>query len=619
MMIGPWTEIIMAEPARLLWGLLAVAFLIAWMLSAAVQRRWAQRLFGTAYRQRVAVWPVMLLRFVALFLVALAATDLRSGSEVVSTARLSLQLVVVLDRSRSMLAQDIAPAASRLELGKSLIRELMATSAGTPVALVTFAGDVRVDVPLTRDHRQVAEALNRIDPNDNVFFGSNFGEAVAQGVECFADRMMGEKLLIVVSDAEVPAGLAPPVLPDLPARTSINFIVLGNAQTGGRIPVEGQAAYLIHKGQVVWTRAQPQTAHAMAAIIGGSVIHVETPAALESATDHIQRSIQSQLQQSDGVIASISLAEPLYDLLILASLGLLLVATLVTLWQHTRPRPAGPFRPSAMLGLIVIAVLLGADSGPAKPARSPASYRQRVLQYNAAVEAYHNQDYNVAERLFREGSQDRNAELRARSTFNLANTIYRSVSRGGQTKQQAIDRLAVAIELYRQCMRSGHRGEDAAANVRIVQALIEQIERQEPSEREQGGDAGAGDQPSSQDQDADPGSDPPSNSGGADQPAGGPGDGTEGSPPPSAGGDGTDRGGGLANGDGASGGHDGPNRTRPTQGQRQPQTSAPQARPPLQSDQAESLLDDIRRRAADRASPPPSEAAPAAPISSMPW
>jgi hypothetical protein len=609
-MIPHWVEILPVAPNRLAWYLLILAYLTVWTFSVGVQRRFAKRLFGETHQRQGLIWLPMMLQLGALCLIAYAASDPRSGSALMSVRRPSLQVVFVLDRSRSMLAEDVAEGVSRLDLGRRLIHDVVEVSPGTPIALVTFAGDVRIDVPLSRDHLAVGNALEQVDPNHNVFFGSNLIEAVTESLDCFADRIAGEKRLIVITDAEIPSGAGIPAFTNMPDRTDVDLVVLGDAKTGGRIPMPDSRSFLIHEGEIVWTKAQPETAQALAAATGGTTDHIESMDAFSKVSRRIRSSIQRQFQQQDEAgIATINLAKPLYGWFVLIALGMLSADYLLaTRKQDSQRLSTRPIR-SVLFSLVGLAALLGAGPSGSVPIVESAlslPYRLRVMRYNDAVDAYRNQDYETAERLFLASSQDEDLGLRRRSTFNLANTIYHSVVHGGLTKQQAIQRLSTAAELYRQCIELGHRPDDAAANIKIVQALITQIEQQAPDP------GGSSAEPESDQTDQEPNE----RLGDQDEPR--PSD----APKPS--GDRRDDSDDRARSDGGQHGPSPPSLSDPP-GRRDPPGPADQpARQPLDQGQAQSLLNDIRERASNRESldhlgQVPADLGASPPISSMPW
>ncbi|KAA5542257.1 VWA domain-containing protein [Roseiconus nitratireducens] len=625
----PIAAVEMLAPERIVFAASVVACVGVWIISIPVQKRWAERMFGSIGPR--AVWSSLAIRMMILLSLLLAAVDLRVEGDRVSVAQPSLQVVCLLDRSRSMLAEDLPGAGSRMDAGKRLIEALLEQSPGTPMALVSFAGDARIEIPLTRDHDQVLAALDRIDPMHNRSHGSNFASAFQRSRECFADRFPGNRWLVVITDGEYPSGVdSPEPVEPIDALTS-DFIVVGNSRTGGRIPIPGQTSFLMHNGETVTTVADASAVERLANKIGGHVLQIESGDALMSAEEELAEAARNRLADSvpDATKLSVSLAKPL-------ATGFLFVALVFSLLEIVPSSSLANWRRTLRRAVVTSSVLIalglvaGAGTGEEvfKAGTPQLSYRERVLRFNQAVSAYQNQDYLQAERGFRAGLDDADPQLRRRSTFNLANTLYRSVGSVAMSKQQAIGRLQQAVTAYRRCIALGHRPEDASANRRLARRLIEQIQRQVPDSSERperpGGDD-AQDDDAQDDESPAPGgegSDPNDNESTSpeqDNDSGEPERGPSGSGPSgSAAPDRSDSPSESPANDNAPGGQGSGSGDRA--GANRPEDSPI---PQIGDQRAEELLDDIRRRAETRrartSGSQPAQTSPAESSNIMPW
>jgi Ca-activated chloride channel family protein len=193
-------------------GGIAVALLVAW---AAWQRRRTAERFGSASTvQQLArsVQParrltrsILLVMVVTLAAVALAGP--RLGTRVQEVERKGVDLVVALDVSQSMLAEDVAP--NRLERAKNEIKLLVDELSGDRVGLVLFAGDGFVQCPLTTDYDAVRLFLDVAEPSLIPTPGTNFEAAFRAARQAFdrtrPDTTGGQprsRALLVVSDGE---------------------------------------------------------------------------------------------------------------------------------------------------------------------------------------------------------------------------------------------------------------------------------------------------------------------------------------------------------------------------------------------------------------------------------
>jgi Ca-activated chloride channel homolog len=112
---------------------------------------------------------------------------------------LSADVIVVLDVSRSMLAEDAAP--SRLERAKAEVRDLAAQLADDRLGLVAFAGRAVVLCPLTTDHAYFRLILDSVDASSARRGGTRIGEAIRAAVDAFPDGP-GAKLIVLMTDGE---------------------------------------------------------------------------------------------------------------------------------------------------------------------------------------------------------------------------------------------------------------------------------------------------------------------------------------------------------------------------------------------------------------------------------
>ncbi len=142
----------------------------------------------------------------ALVAVAMARPQRPGGEETVT--REGLDLVVALDVSQSMLAEDVAP--SRLERARSELRRLADALPGDRLGLVLFAGDAFVQCPLTTDHAAFRLFLDAAAPEMLPTQGTDFEAALAAAADAFGPPPTSTppgtnpaaRVVLVVSDGE---------------------------------------------------------------------------------------------------------------------------------------------------------------------------------------------------------------------------------------------------------------------------------------------------------------------------------------------------------------------------------------------------------------------------------
>jgi Ca-activated chloride channel family protein len=141
---------------------------------------------------------ILWLAATALLMVALARPQW--GEQVETIERQGLQLVVALDVSTSMLADDIKP--SRLERARLEIAELMQRLQGDEVALVLFSGASFVQFPLTSDYATARKFLEGAEPGVISRPGTDVGGALRTALNAFEAESESQKVVVLITDGE---------------------------------------------------------------------------------------------------------------------------------------------------------------------------------------------------------------------------------------------------------------------------------------------------------------------------------------------------------------------------------------------------------------------------------
>jgi Ca-activated chloride channel homolog len=269
----------------LLWLLPIVGglFVYAQRRRAAAAHRFAgdvmlRRLMPVMAKGRVWMKTVVLLA--GLGLLIFAAARPRWGVYFEDVHSRGVDMVVLLDVSRSMLAEDVAP--NRLERAKSDIRDLLQHLEGDRVGLIAFAGAAVVQAPLTTDHGFFQMILDDTDPDSAPRGGSLIGDAIRKALEAMPPRHDRDQVIVLITDGEdhdsFPAEAAKAA-----AERNVKVIAvgLGDADQGMRIPMRdatGNLSYLKHDGQEVWSKMDEALLKEIALTTGGAYIPARTRA-----------------------------------------------------------------------------------------------------------------------------------------------------------------------------------------------------------------------------------------------------------------------------------------------------------------------------------------------------
>jgi Ca-activated chloride channel family protein len=245
-------------------------------------------------------WLKGTILLIALALLVVAAARPRFGVFYERVSQRGVDLFVLLDVSRSMTAQDVAP--SRLERAKSDIRDLLSRLAGDRVGLIVFAGRPAVRVPLTTDHAFFQTVLEEIDVHSAPRGGSLIGDAIRKAIEAMPERHDRDQVLVLITDGDDQESFPLDAARQAAERGIKIFTVgLGDAREGARVPMpdeSGSPQYLTYQGQVVWSKLNESLLREIAMTSGGAYIPAGTRAydLGQIYEDHLARLAQGEIQ-----------------------------------------------------------------------------------------------------------------------------------------------------------------------------------------------------------------------------------------------------------------------------------------------------------------------------------
>ena len=315
-----------------------VGLAVAAMITAFFARRRAIKQFATPNRiTRVlpdANWKRSVARIlcvtVALLAMLAAMIDVRWGRNWRDVPQKGIEVVFVLDISRSMLAEDTGP--NRLDRAKQQVTDMLDVMEGDRAGLVVFAGRAKQQIPLTSNYHDFKLMLEEVGPHCLDRGGSRLGDAIRVARSCFLDESDDHKAIVIITDGEDHESRPVEEAEDAFASQGIRtFTVgLGSMQKGARIPVRlasQNRAYLQHNGEEVWSRMNGEVLKEVALAGEGAYIPAGTK---QVDMGDVYHSYISSVEQTEFESARINSYIPRYPWFI----GLaLLVLTIDTLWM----------------------------------------------------------------------------------------------------------------------------------------------------------------------------------------------------------------------------------------------------------------------------------------------
>lgn len=212
---------------------------------------------GAKRRQRARIWLWLGLLFAV---VALARPQWGRIEEPVFDQ--SREILIAVDLSRSMLAQDIKPA--RLDRAKLLISSLLEKLEGERVGLIVFSGTAFLQSPLSADYEILREFLPALDADYMPEGGTNYRALLDTALEAFSASSSADRFLITLSDGETTDETWKESLRALQER-NIRAICLGIGTAAGAMIPDGTGAFVKdERGAVVLSRLESTTLQELA-------------------------------------------------------------------------------------------------------------------------------------------------------------------------------------------------------------------------------------------------------------------------------------------------------------------------------------------------------------------
>lgn len=491
---------------------------------------------GSSRPQR---WVVFSLRMLALLALSTALARPQLGYEEVETQTDSRNLIIAIDTSRSMLADDLAP--NRLSRAMLAANDIVRALPEDRIGLMAFAGRPFLQAPLTVDHEAVLEAISQLDTEVIPRGGTNLTAAAELALETFKEANLDQGTLVLFSDGEALEGGERLEGFRLRAgETGMNIITVGvGTREGSLIPELDQQGNPIpgvflkdNEGQVVRSRLETGAIRELAGK-DGLYVHLGGKISLSRVVSEIQKGIATTREEGESRLRPIErFMWPLG-----ASFLLIALSHFVSLLS-LKPRQARPsFAPGAATGLVLALILSGPDLKAEDAVMQgyeiylKGNYEEAIRTYEGALsEKNTRRDHSYLQMglgaaTFRTGNYKRAAEaygqalvdssdsIRELAHYNLGNTLFeqgasgltnlqstanpdtlQSLSSPNDQRESTIRQWEGAIEHYESALSLNANNEQAAHNLETVKKKLKELKNQQEEEQQQDQQQGDSDQ-----------------------------------------------------------------------------------------------------------------------------
>jgi Ca-activated chloride channel family protein len=488
-----------------LYLLLLLPVLIAFYIYAIVRKKRALKKYGNpellaelmpevSYkRQHGKFW----LLFGAVSVMVFVIAGPQFGSKLETVKRQGVEIMVCLDVSNSMLAEDMSP--NRLEKAKQMLSRLTDGFVNDKVGLIVFAGDAFTQLPITSDYISAKMFLSSINPSMVSSQGTAIGEAINLAVRSFTPSEASDKAIILITDGENHEDDAIGAAKNA-VEKGIHINIVGMGQPNGSpIPIGNNANFMKDKeGNVVITKLNEQMCREIAAAGEGLYVRADnTNSALRALQAEIAKMTKSEVDSK-----VYSEYDEQFQTLAWIALLLLLVEFLML------DRKNRIFRKIKLFSVVFILCSAGMFAQKAE--------RKNVREGNTL---YLNEKFTESEIAYR-----KSLEINPRSTegtFNLGNALYKQEKYpeaaeqyqliAGQSHKLLNDNPANAarlaqvfhnlgnismknkeyaksVEAYKQSLRLNPKDDETRYNLALAQKLLNDEQNQEQNQDQQNQD-----------------------------------------------------------------------------------------------------------------------------------
>ena len=265
-----------------LWLLLAIPVLVALHIWITRRKRQQLQLFGdpelmvelmpNASRIRPHVKFALMLTALSLLIIGIARPQY--GTKEQTVKRQGIDVMIALDISNSMLAEDVAP--NRLERAKQMLSKLVDQMVDDKLGLVVFAGDAFTQIPITCDYVSAKMYLQSITPDIIPAQGTAIGKAITTCVSSFGtEDTEKSRAIILITDGENHEDNAQEAA-KMAKEKGIHVFVVGIGKPEGSPIPDGRGGFKKDRqGTVVVSRLSEDMCQEVAAAGGGMYVRAD--------------------------------------------------------------------------------------------------------------------------------------------------------------------------------------------------------------------------------------------------------------------------------------------------------------------------------------------------------
>jgi Ca-activated chloride channel family protein len=462
------------------------------LMTQFIQGRLLPGLVAGVSPQREKLRGVLMILAVCFLILALAGPQF--GYDLEEVKQRGLDIVVAIDTSKSMLAEDIAP--NRLARAKYAAIDLMQQAASDRLGLVAFAGTAFLQCPLTIDDSAFRQVVESLDVNTLPEGGTALADAIQTAQTAFKEGE-NHKVLVLFTDGEDHDSAALDAAKKA-AKAGMRIFTIGIGSVEGELlrikAAGGQSDYVRDQnGNVVKSHLNEHLLREIAGAAGGFYLPLRGAKTIDTLYENGLAPLPKSESQEKWV------RRPLqrYHWPLTAAITLLLIEVFFPERKTARRRSSSNSKLKAAVQGVVLLLLLSCVNVMASPSGALRDYNagnfdkaldeyERSLQkksddprlhFNAGTAAYRSGQFDQAAKYFEQAMSATDLKLQERAYYNLGNTFYQQGEQDPDPSKKTA-RWEDAIKRYESSLKLNPQDADAQFNLNLVKKKLEELKQQ---------------------------------------------------------------------------------------------------------------------------------------------
>lgn len=455
---------------------------------------------------------ILLILAVASIFTALAQPQI--GFKWKEVKRKGIDILMAVDTSKSMLANDIKP--NRLERSKLGILDFVSRLEGDRLGLIPFSGTAFLMCPLTLDYDAFRQSLDALDTEIIPNGGTDIASAIREAESTFANDA-NHKILVLVTDGEDLEGEALVAAKEAAVKGMTIYTVGVGTSTGELIPLNrtGKGASFVKdgRGRMVKSRLDEKMLRQIAEVTGGQYEPLGQQA---EGLDVIykQKLILVPKQELAERVKKIPIDYFEWPL-IMAIIFLIIEFAVSDRKPHRKDVPVIKTADrrlmkgrkklqTASVAVLILAFLSGSNDAWASPRSAEKAYNKKdyamateeyratikedpenaQLQFNFGAAAYKDKKYDEARSAFQTALNDKEISLQNQAYYNIGNTLYRQGQGTEKSKpKETIKSWEESIKAYEGALKLDQEDKDARFNQEFVKKKLEELKKKQKQKK----------------------------------------------------------------------------------------------------------------------------------------